>query len=145
MSRREKEVLGRVLDLYPLIPSDYHRVSKRADTPQTKDAQALLEEALASQKADFRRLVTSLWNSRLTPESIASNFILKLNTAETESFLQVINEIRVGSWIKLGSPGLTPGKSPNISVDTLQYLRAMDVCASLQMQIIEALNGKPEA
>ena len=142
MSEREKAVVQKILEFYPLIPASYHRLSKKKEAPETNDGQALLEEALAAQKRESKRLLEGLWTKRLRAQLSPAGFVLTLNATEAECFLQIVNEVRVGSWIKAGSPGLAPGWQPPTAVDTLKYLHAMEICGTLQMQLLAALAGQ---
>ena len=141
MSEREKVLVQKILEFYPLIPTSYHRIRKPTNAPETNDGQALLEEALGAQKRESKRLLAGLWGKRLRAQLSPAGFVLTLNATEAECFLQIVNEIRVGSWIKVGSPGLAPGWQPPASVDTVKYLQAMEICGMLQMQLLDALAG----
>ena len=142
MSEREKAVVQKILEFYPLIPSSYHRLTKKKEAPETNDGQALLEEALAAQKRENKRLLEGLWTKRLRAQLSPVGFVLTLNATEAQTFLQIINEVRVGSWIKAGSPGLAAGWQPPTAVDTLKYLHAMEICGTLEMQLLAALAGQ---
>lgn len=106
---REKVLLQNILETYPLIPTSYHRLSKKTEAPETNDGQALLVEALAAQKQESKRVFQGLWTRRLREQMSPHGYVLTLNATEAECLLQIVNEIRVGSWIKVGSPGLTLG------------------------------------
>ena len=141
MSEREKVLLQNILETYPLIPTSYHRLSKKTEAPETNDGQALLVEALAAQKQESKRVFQGLWTRRLREQMSPHGYVLTLNATEAECLLQIVNEIRVGSWIKVGSPGLTPGWHPPVAVETVKYLHAMEICGTLQMQLLAALAG----
>lgn len=104
LSKREKLLLLAVLDRYPLIPSRHQPLSKSAASAESETDQRLLDEALAEHRQENkRRLQTWLENEQRFTKT-DSGWHLLLNRSEIEWLLQVLNDIRVGSWIILGSP-----------------------------------------
>ena len=141
LSELERRGLEKIFEGYPMIPAGYHRLSKRTATPATHDGQEVLEEALAEQKGEGKKMLERLWNRRLRPSSVVAGFVLALKPAEVESLLQIVNELRVGNWIKLGSPGLNSDWRPPLSVDTAKHLHALQVCGEVEMLLLAALAG----
>ena len=105
ISKREKGLLLEVLKLYPLVPIAHHRVSSQsASAPRATESQRLLESALTDRTLENKRLLLAMLNheARLTETDNAHR--LKLTASQMEWLLQVLNDIRVGSWIILGEP-----------------------------------------
>ena len=132
---REKELLWQLLRLYPRIPSSYQKLSK--GTSLKESGQQLLEEALAETRGQNKRALQALLNDpeRLKPHE--TGWRLKLSPGEVEWLLQVLNDIRVGSWIRLGSPE-TPFKVLN--AETAPDVWAMEMAGSFQMRLLEIIN-----
>jgi hypothetical protein len=61
---------------------------------------------------------------------------LSLSPAEAEWFMQVLNDIRVGSWILLGSPD---GKPLELTPEKAPHFVAMERAGYFQMQLLAAL------
>ena len=141
LSEPEHRGLQKVFEAYPMIPAGYHRLSKRTATPAAHDGQEVLEDALAEQKRAAKQVLERLWNRRLLPSSVAAGFVLALKPAEVECLLQIVNELRVGNWIKLGSPGLSLEWKPPLSIDTAKHLHALEVCGEVEMQLLAALGS----
>ena len=57
--------------------------------------------------------------------------------SELEWLLQVLNDVRVGSWIILGSPDDQQKKTIKVTEQNSIYLLAMDVCAYLESVLID--------
>ncbi len=136
LARREKEMLTEVLRLYPCIPPAHQPLSKGA--PQAEASQRLLDEALAEQRAENKAQVDKLLadTRRWTPRE--QGVQLALSTAEVEWLLQVFNDIRVGSWIALGSPEELPEE---LTEATAPHLWAMELAGHLEMIFLEGLQG----
>jgi len=99
---REKDLLMEILGLYPRIPSAYQRLSKSAGSEEPN--QRLLEEALAEQRRENKKQLQALLADREKMTENAQGWRLALTSAELEQLLQILNDVRVGSWVRLGSP-----------------------------------------
>ncbi|HRT55193.1 MAG TPA: hypothetical protein P5038_01065 [Candidatus Paceibacterota bacterium] len=143
LGRREKTLLTEVLGLYPRVPAGYQRLSRQGRGAEVENAQQLLDEALAEQRAENTRLVRRLLAdpARLGPDPAGKGWLLRLSPSDFEWLLQVLNDIRVGSWVNLGCPEarldlkfLAPANAPDFW--------AMEFSGYFQMQFLEALNHR---
>jgi hypothetical protein len=50
--------------------------------------------------------------------------------------MQVLNDVRVGSWVILGSPDKKPAE---LNATTAPHFLAMEMAGYFQMQLLEAL------
>ncbi|HYG36161.1 MAG TPA: hypothetical protein VEC99_15325 [Clostridia bacterium] len=134
MGHQEKDLLLEVLQLYPRIPAAYYRLSK-ASAPDTS-SQQLLDEALVEQRTENRKQLQQLLAdpARLAPHE--SHWRLSLSGPEVEWLLQVLNDIRVGSWIALGSP---EERIPALNEETVPHIWAMEMAGSFQVFFLKAL------
>jgi hypothetical protein len=143
LGQREYRLLCEVLGLYPLIPTTHHRLSRTADAVQIAADQKLLEEALEVQKREGRRqLDAAIKEGKLfRPED--KGYRLELNTVQAEWFLQVLNDIRVGSWLKLGCPEESQDRLGDLTRANARYFVSMEMCGMLQATLLRALSGGP--
>jgi len=142
MGKREKRLLLEVLKLYPLIPTAHHRVSKAADATQLRENQKLLEEALGERKQQNKRLLLAMLNDGQRFKETDSGCQLTLSSRQTEWLLQVVNDIRVGSWLVLGEPDEKTGKPIELSKENARYYAAMEFCGYFQMVLLDALEAQ---
>jgi hypothetical protein len=79
-----------------------------------------------------------MWSDpkRLTPDE--ENWVLKLSEGDMEWLLQILNDIRVGSWILLGSPE-SPAEA--LTVATAPHFWALEMADYFQSRLLEALEG----
>ncbi|HVY70208.1 MAG TPA: hypothetical protein VHH73_09790, partial [Verrucomicrobiae bacterium] len=63
---------------------------------------------------------------------------LDFNAEELEWLLQILNDIRVGSWVRLGAPDLDMVK-PEVTPDNLRYAWALDVSGCFQAALLRAI------
>ena len=134
LSGREKEMLLSVLRLYPQMPAGHFKLSQGCKVESS--TQALLDEALAEQKAENQRSVQKLLGEPARWVLADHFWRLKLNETEVEWLLQVLNDIRVGSWVLLGSP---EEKIYTLSEETAPHFWAMEVAGGFQMELLAAL------
>jgi hypothetical protein len=56
--------------------------------------------------------------------------------------LQVLNDVRVGSWIALGSPDTEQGEKILLTEETAPRVRSMEVAGAFEAVLLEALIGR---
>jgi hypothetical protein len=138
--RRERRMLTDLLKLYPCIPPAHHRLSKAQNLPDHESNQRLLDEALAEQRAENRKELSNLLTNPRRIKQIETGYRLSLSPAEVEWLLQILNDIRVGSWVLLGSPE-PKMELAMLNQKTAPHFWAMQLAGDYEAQLIEALDG----
>ena len=131
----EKLLLAEILELYPRIPTTYQTLSKSAGFEASN--QRLLEEALAEHRAENKKRLAAILSD---PKKFSPNqhgWLLSLTAAEMEHLLQVLNDIRVGSWLSLGSP---ESLSLPLRKQANPHFWAMELAGLFQMHFLELLH-----
>ena len=141
LGHREARSLMQVLKLYPCVPPAHHVLSQSGQMPDARTNQQLLDEALAEQRAENKRHLQALLANPRRFEQTESGARLSLATAETEWFLQILNDIRVGSWVLLGSPEAKPTE---LDASNAPQFLAMEMAGYFQMHLLEAMEGGGE-
>jgi len=134
---REQQLLLETVALYPLVPVAHHRLSQGGEGPQSNANQRLLEEALAEHRQANRRQVLAMLNEPKRFQATKSGFELTLTHAQIEWLLQVLNDLRVGSWLALGEP--EPGEAPEVTEQNARYQLTLEVCGMFQSFLLAAL------
>jgi len=143
LGEREKHVFCEVLGLYPCIPPAHQPLSKNGKLPDGEVNQQLLDEALTEQRAENQKLLQTFVSDPLRLVAIKKQnddgFRLTLSPAELEWLLQILNDIRVGSWLKLGSP-----EEPRLVLNaaTMPHVWAMEASGHFQMQLLAAVEKR---
>ena len=141
LGKREKILLTQVLRLYPRIPPASFRLSKSSKLPDAEANQRLLDESLAEQReANRKALHTFLTDPRRFTDTEAGSR-LSLSRAELEWLLQILNDVRVGSWIILGSPEQAM-EFKLLNEKTAADFWAMEMSGQFQMRFLEALEKR---
>lgn len=136
LSQHEKILLLEVLKLYPRISSAHHRLSKSSNLPNLAADQRLLDEALAEQRAKNKQQLDELLANPQRFEETPKSLRLSLSRAEFEWLLQILNDIRVGSWIHLGSP---EDLRPPLNEVNATHFWNMEMASYFEAQLLDAL------
>lgn len=143
LTKRDHEALLTVLRLGPLFPRQGRPISRdAAGLEKLRAAQDDLDAALAehrrSRVAEVEALIAD--PARCAPLK-PSGWKLTLSTAGSEALLQLLNEIRVGAWEKLGAPDFGAGERPKIDEEDLLGLWAFQLSEVFQGVLLDALVG----
>lgn len=142
LSRREKHLLVALLQRYPCVPSAHQPISKSGLLRNQDSTQRLLDEAMAEQRAENKKQLQALLGDAGRLKQTEAGWQLSLSRADTEWLLQVLNDIRVGSWVLLGSPEEKMELSL-LNAKTAPHFWAMEMSGHFQMQLLEALDLEP--
>ncbi len=137
---REGRIVLDILKLYPRMPVSHHQLSKSNKVPDRLASQKLLEDAVREQREVNRRELENLLNDPARFASSKSGTRLTLTAGEIEWLLQVLNDIRVGSWVLLGSPD--PKLEPDEATpeEARLYLE-MELAGVMEMHLLAAMDG----
>jgi hypothetical protein len=129
------------LRCFPLVPTSHHRLTRAPQSAAEAADQQLLEEAMAARQGEQKGRVAQLLGnkSRFAPQG--DGFRVTLTREEMEWLLQVLNDVRVGSWLALGSPD--PVNAPLTKRDegTARHYFRMEVSEHFECVLLEALGA----
>ena len=138
ISKREKRLLFDILALYPLVPAFIQPLSRTANPADIQADQRLLEESLAAHKQENQKQLGVIINEINRSQEGAGGGCFTLSSDQMEGLLQVLNDIRVGSWLKLGSPDAAQKKAIELNEQNARNAWAMDVAGLFQMALLTA-------
>lgn len=141
MSAREKKLLERLLSLYPLQTGQRARLSKEGH-PRWDEANQLLMDSLKEQRAELAGWVGSRLTEGQAFVAIGAGWKLVLEGGDADRLLQVLNELRIGSWIKLGRPENLDAVDPDdasVAMAPLQWLLVLT--GQFEMVLVHAMHG----
>jgi hypothetical protein len=140
IGKREKRILLEVLKFYPITPANFQPLSK--DTPATalEENQRLLEEALTEHRRENRKQLDAMLNEPHRFQENEGGYRFTLSVAQMDWLLQVLNDVRVGSWLILGCPDEKRGKPITLTDRNSHYLWAMEMGGYFQYRLLDALN-----
>ncbi len=146
LSETEGELLLLLLQLYPRIPPSYHRISKTLQPTETEEAQRLLDEELQRHRHENIRQVAAVLTEKRLLKQTKAGFRLTLSPEQFEWLLQVLNDVRVGSWIAIGAPDTENGQEIQVTDQTAPHVWAMETAGYFEMALLGAVeNPRHEA
>jgi len=138
---RDRPMLRAVLNRYPVVPSAHQPLSRYAPSRDGEINQSLLDEALAEQRQQNERQLHALLRNSRRFRKTGAGWQMTLSIADIEWLLQVLNDVRVGSWIILGSPEQDLWDFvPND--ETMPHALAMEMAGYFQQRLLEAITGE---
>lgn len=141
LGRREQKVFCEVLAAYPVTPLDHHRLSRPAAGAGPDSHQALLTESMQAIKAATRKRLDAFLGNAQRFTVLADGYRVSFTREEMEWLLQVLNDIRVGSWLRLGAPDPEAAKPPQLTPETARYLPLMEIAGHFEFVLLAALDG----
>ncbi len=142
-SAQEKDLFLAVLDFYPLLNPDYHRLSKTVEGKKMAEEQQLLRDAMDEQrrtnKKKLGKFVEGLeWNS--TAEQ--SEYQVALSPEQIDWLLLVLNDVRVGAWDIVGRPDHSQRAKMDLQSKNSHYYGVMELSGLFQSAFLAALERK---
>lgn len=142
MHPREQQLLEFLLSAYPAVPQTYQAGSAKPGEEHAAECERLLQEALATQRdANKRQLEKWLAAPGRFAKAGKAAVRFTLERVDAEWFLQVLNDVRVGMWLRLGEPESGQINEENVTPEQLPQWLAMEMSAYFQMNVLEALGG----
>ena len=140
IGKREKQMMFSLLQYYPMLGGA--ELSEHPASPaRDPDHEALLREALLEQQRQNRKTLDELLGAsgRFAEDELGFRF--SLTPAEGEWLLQVFNDIRVGSWVKLGSPEMSSALALPLTEEKVKLCWAMEIAGLFESELLQALQG----
>jgi hypothetical protein len=137
ITRQEKAVLLATLQLFPVLETSHHQLTKSSQTAGPAE-QRLLEEAMAQQRSEHKaRLARFFRSEKQFFRTDRGQLLLALTAAQLEWLLQVLNDIRVGSWVQLGCPELGLPRRLQLARENPVPFTAMETSGYFQSALLE--------
>lgn len=141
LGKREQPLLLAVLARYPCLPAGHQHLSRTMAGESADENQALLDEALAAQREENQRRLAAFLAEPGRFEELKQSWHLTLTPTEADWLLQVLNDVRVGSWVHLGSPDFEAGVRVDLNEETAPHVWTMEAAAQFQFHLLEALGA----
>ncbi len=138
LDSHEKELFIGLLQLYPAVPAGHRKLTQHGGLPDQEASQALLDESLAETRAHHQKAIAAWFTGAKNLSEAEHETTIDLSLEEVEILLQVLNDIRIGSWIALGSPET---RMPRLNAENAPQLWAMQLSDTFLMDLLEGLQG----
>ncbi len=137
LDRRERELMVFLLRRYPVLDPAWHQIASPGDRAALAAEQAMLTESMTEEQLANRRKVERFIGSHLDLERQGPVRITRL---EADWLLRVINDVRVGSWVRLGAPDEAAMHTPELAARSMPDYTAMELGGLVQSVLLAALD-----
>ena len=141
ITQQEKTLLFYILLQYPLVPATHHRLTKGSQIPDQEANQRLLEESFKTQRAENQKQLAAMLKESERFIPCEAGFHATFTRAEIEWLLQVLNDVRIGSWIALGSPDDEVRKIKPKNKEAATQTAIMEIAGGFETVFLEAIAG----
>lgn len=135
----ETDFLKQILSDYPLVANESRRFSAFADASEVRENTQLLQNSLNEHTQTNRAKLRTWLAAPETWKPFPDRTLLSLKTEDCSWFLQILNDLRIGSWQKLDCPDLEELDSAELNRENAYPLLAMEISGLLQTLILNAL------
>jgi hypothetical protein len=140
LNQREAGCLRSLLQKFPITANVPARISRTDADPKTVEREKLLNESLAEHRKELKKQAANLLGAGKFKRG-ESGCLLTLNPEEREILLQILNDIRIGSWHVLGEPEeLDPETSPQ-TVKDLVFYNLMNLAGYFEAAFLHAFSS----
>lgn len=137
ISPPERDWLLATLNLYPVLDAGYHQISKNKKIAEAE--QQLLEDSMAEQQQELRaKLEHFLAAPRRFVLETEEQYRFVVTAEQCEWLLQVLNDVRVGSWAKLGRPEMEQALAMAVNPAQARFVAAIEMSGYFQMALLQA-------
>jgi hypothetical protein len=135
LAQNEADVLVGLLKKFPFTKIDAVKISKTDKHPKAREREKLLNESLAEHRKELKKLALDL----IRPDKLKleeKGLLMTLSSENRETMLQILNDIRVGSWRVLGEPDDLHTNTPQTSAKDLAYRSLMDLAGYFECGLL---------
>jgi hypothetical protein len=138
IGKRERDVFLGLLRRYPVLSGAHYRSRGGAKSDAARANQELLEEALAEQQRENRRNLEEMLAQPARFQESEFGYTFTLSAAELEWMLQILNDIRVGSWVQLGEPNTNLPGFPQVNEQNIEVAWALEIAGNFEQSLLDA-------
>lgn len=142
LNERERDFLMAVLQAYPAVPPDYQRLSRESVDRLNAEDEQLLHQALNEQRMAHKAKVRRWLKGGARFQPVDDEWHFRLARTDFDWMLQVLNDVRVGHWLQLGSPEDVHSPFDLLQKDPAAFFH-MEAAGMFQMELLGAIQDEP--
>ena len=140
LNQGEGDCLRSLLQQFPITADTHAQISRTDADPKSNEREKLLNESQAEHRKELKKQATNLLAAGKFKRG-EEGYLLTLNLEEREILLQILNDIRIGSWHVLGEPEeLEPEKPPQTEKEMVFY-NLMNLAGYFEVAFLHAYGG----
>ena len=140
LNQGEGDCLRSLLQQFPITANTHTKISKTDADPESGEREMLLNESLAEHRKELKKQAVDLLGAGKFKRG-ENGYLLTLNLEEREILLQILNDIRVGSWHMLGEPEDLEPETPPQSEREQVFYSLMNLAGYFEAAFLHAYGG----
>ena len=124
---------------YPVMDASHFELSKFSDPDEIEEDREFLQQSLTEEQQINRNQVRAIIADTERFHETEGGFVLRLSLADVELLLQALNDVRIGFWIRLGSPDDGTEMELRSDPESAPLLATMQVCGFFQGALLDGL------
>lgn len=128
------------VSLYPVVDFSKVKLSKSIEEQHLEQSLKLLSEVLKEQADENQKVLQSIVVMGNNAERVDDRFELALTGEQMDTLLQILNDVRIGTWQLLGCPDYKGLELLAKTEKRVMYL-IMEICAYFQSRILDAMDS----
>jgi hypothetical protein len=139
LGRRERRVLVQALQLYPQLDVAHQRLTTAEKPGHHAGAEMLRREILSDHQRENRQCVSDFIAHGLGGPGEPPGqtpFPLAITRAQCDWLLEVLNDVRVGLWVRLGEPDEAGLMKLALSAESIALVTVMEYCGCFQSALL---------
>lgn len=138
LSESETIFIKEILSAYPLVPNDTRELTRDASTSDLEEDTELLRTSLADLTLGHQKRLKTWVNAPDTFQVVDGRCLFRITTENRDWFLQVLNDLRIGSWQQLDCPTQEELQELTPSPEVIRPLWTMELAGLLQSFLLSA-------
>ncbi len=132
MSEAEGDLLVEVFSAYPLVANETRNLTKSGDHDELQEDTELLRSSIEETNQLNRSRLDDWLSHPDTFRQSSEQRLLTVKAEDTDWMLQILNDLRVGSWQQLGCPSQEELSELSLNADTFRPVCTMELAGILQ-------------
>ena len=139
LSETETTFLKKTLVNYPLVSNESRELTRSEDHEDLEEDTELLRSSLQELTDHSQKKLTEWIASDEILALVDDEWRLSVPNEDMDWFLQILNDLRVGSWQQLDCPSPDEIKALPLSPDIIEPLWTMELTGLLQSFLLRSL------
>jgi hypothetical protein len=138
LSENEAIFIKEILSNYPLVPNETRELTRSAETSDLEEDTELLRTSLAELTLGHAKKLQAWVNAPETFRAVEDRYLFKITNENRDWFLQILNDLRIGSWQQLNCPNQEELEELTASPEIIRPLWTMELAGLLQSFLLNA-------
>lgn len=137
---RGRSILEKLCRKYPAMEVSYFELCRTMDEDELPDGREVADQMMTEEQNEVRDRIGRLLEEETRFEPSKGLFRLRLSADEVNLLLQILNDVRIGCWVRAGSP--SEGAEDLLRADPQRapLLATMQLCGFFQGALLDGLN-----